>query len=409
MISFDEAKQLLSNQVNRITADTPTRIQTVVPLSEALGRITLEPIFAPISVPLFDNSAMDGFAIRPIDVENSSPSSPVTLKIDDEVRAGDALKEMGKPQTAIRIMTGAPLPLDASAVIMKEDVVEKNGGIVVSRPIAVGKNIRRKGEDFNVGDEAVPAGTKVTPGVAGLMASLGVRNVTVKPKPRVSMIATGHELVSNIEALQPGKILESNSVFLKAALAEIGISPVWNAVIEDDPTLIRGRVVAELEDSDVIIVTGGVSVGDHDYTRTVLEGLGVTQLFWKVAQKPGKPFYVGTLDKKLIFGLPGNPYAVFVCFYLYIRPALLALMGDPRPELKGGCLKLSRPFLKKDEKTHFLKGKTFEKNGEIFAEPLKGQGSHLMGALIEANILIRVPAERNEFEPGDEVEVFYLP
>ncbi|MBI2340936.1 MAG: molybdopterin molybdotransferase MoeA [Deltaproteobacteria bacterium] len=405
MISFEEAKKLLGERLRQLPA---TDGQTI-PLSEALGRVTAEPILAPISVPLFDNSAMDGFALRSADTINASPDKPLTLTLAGETKAGDPPIDLHSPQAAIRIMTGAPIPLHANAVIKKEETAENAGTIQIVRAVEPGENIRKKGEDFKTGDKATPAGTKITPGVAGLFASLGIHNVAVKPRPRVSIIATGHELVSSIEALKPGKILESNSVMLKAALAEIGISPNRNAVIEDDPTLIHGRLVAALEDSDIIIVTGGVSVGDYDHTRTVLNELGVIQLFWKVAQKPGKPLFVGTLGEKLVFGLPGNPYAVFVCFYLYIRPALLTLMGDPRPELKRGQLKLSRKFLKKDARTHFLKGKTVEKNGESLAEPLKGQGSHLLGAMAEADILICVPADATEMKEGDEVEVFYLP
>ncbi|MBI4412448.1 MAG: molybdopterin molybdotransferase MoeA [Deltaproteobacteria bacterium] len=419
MITVAEAKKILDKQAQQMLSFLP-KTGRILPLTEVVGRITAEPISAPISVPLFDNSAMDGFAVRSADVKTASPDCPVILKIDGEARAGDSLKELGEPQTTIRIMTGAPLPLNADAVVMKEEAVEKNGGVLLSRPVAAGKNVRRKGEDFNAGDEAIPVGTKITPGVAGLMASLGIRNVPVKPKPRVSVIATGCELVSCLEALKPGKILESNSVFLKAALSEIGISPVRNAVIEDDPALIRERLVAAFEDchqvaSDVIIITGGVSVGDHDHTRSVLEGLGVTQLFWKVAQKPGKPFYVGTLDKKgekgekLIFGLPGNPYAVFVCFYLYIHPILLTLMGHPHPEPRRERLKLSRGIAKNDGRSHFLKGKTVQKNNETLAWPLKGQGSHLLGALTKTDILICVPAETREIKEGEEVEVVYLP
>lgn len=406
MISYEEAKKLLDERIRQIPHSSSAG-QTI-PLSEALGRITAEPISAPISLPLFDNSAMDGYALKSSDTKEASTSILVTLTIAGETKAGDPPINLHAPQTVIRIMTGAPIPLHADAVIKKEEIVETGNIIRISRAVDRGENIRKKGEDFKAGDEAIPAGTKVTPGVAALIASLGIRNISVRSKPRVSLMATGHELVSSIEALKPGKILESNSVMLKAALSEIGISPVRSAVIEDDPTLIHNKLVTALEDSDIIIITGGVSVGEHDYTRTVLEQMGVTQLFWKVAQKPGKPFYAGTLGDKLIFGLPGNPYAVFVCFYLYIRPALLALAGDLRPELKRARLKLSRAFLKKDARTHFLKGRTFAKNGETLAEPLKGQGSHLLGALTEADILIHVPMDAMEIKEGDEVEVLYL-
>lgn len=409
MISFDEAKQLLSNRVSRIAGEAPPKAHTVVPLSESLGRIIAEPILAPISVPLFDNSAMDGFALWSADTMNASSNKPLTLTLAGETKAGDPQIELRVLETTIRIMTGAPIPLHADTVIKKEEVTEEKNAIRIVRPGVPGENIRKKGEDFKAGDEAVPAGTKVTPGVAGLLASLGIRNVVVGPKPRVSIMATGHELVSSIEALQPGKILESNSVMLKSALSEIGIYPIRNTITEDEPALMRDWLVAALKDSDVIIITGGISVGDHDYTRTVLEQMGVTQLFWKVSQKPGKPFYVGTLGEKLIFGLPGNPYAVFVCFYLYIRPSLLTLMGDPRPELKRYRLKLCHRFVKKDARSHFLKGRSIEQNGETLAQPLKGQGSHLMGSLAQTDILIHVPMGATEIKEGEEAQVIFLP
>lgn len=402
MISVEKAKQIIFGHVG--AGLTPPAHENVL-LSESLGRITASPILSPISVPLFDNSAMDGFALR------SSETLPgnVSLKIVGEIKAGDPPVELKEPNSCLRIMTGAPLPCGADAVVKKEEVKDDGKTIRLSRSILVGENVRQKGEDFQKGEIALPAGTRMTPGVLGILASIGIQKVETAPKPRVAIIVTGHELAVSLESLKPGQIIESNSVMLRAALKEMGINPVITDSVEDDPQKIGASLARALENSDIVIMTGGVSVGEHDLTRKVLNEMGVQEHFWKVNQKPGKPFCFGTTGKKMIFGLPGNPYAVFVCFYLYIRPALLVLMGDPRPELRRFKMKVASPLVKKDDRTHFLKGKIISKNGESWVLPLKGQGSHLLGALKEAETLIQIPAEKKEVGEGEETEVIWLP
>lgn len=408
MIAVKEAKQLLLNFAHRGTKSLSPRNQ-LVPMTESLGRITAAPICSTIAMPLFDNSAMDGFALCCLDTQNASSEQPVTLAITSEIRAGDPPTKLGPPHTTIRIMTGAAIPEGANAVVKKEDVVEKNKCIELIKPVVSGTHIRKQGEDFKEGDTVLDIGKRITPGLIGLLASMGIKNVPVMAQPRIAIITTGHELVSAVSLLTPGKILESNGPMLKAALHEIGLHPWLAGITDDQPQVLRQHLAETLENADVILITGGVSVGDYDFTRPVLEQLGITPLFWGVAQKPGKPLFAGTLADKLVFGLPGNPYAVFVATYLFIRPVLLTLMGHPHPELRSEQVKLSRPFEKKDNRTHFLKGRVHRQNGFYEAEVLRGQGSHLLGSLTDANCLIEIPAEANQLMAGEFVTVHYLP
>ncbi len=431
MISVEKAKEIILTEAIRIK--NQRNLSENVFLAESLARVTTSPIQSPISVPLFDNSAMDGFAL--------CSGEGDSLKIVGEIKAGDPPIPLQEPQSCLRIMTGAPLPPGADTVVKKEDVVDNGKMIQLSRSISSGENVRRKGEDFQAGDIVLPSGTRMTPGVIGILASLGIQKVEVTVKPRVAIIATGHELASSLESLKPGQIIESNSVMLQASLLEMGMEPVVCEIVEDDPKRIQSSLMHAVENSDVVIITGGVSVGEHDHTRQVLHEIGVQEHFWKVNQKPGKPFCFGTIGQKLIFGLPGNPYAVFVCFYLYIRPALLMMTGDPHPELRRERLKLACSISKKDDRTHFLKGRKipFQLKGTMGgqagggpppernevstaggggedrthcpyeAEPLKGQGSHLLRALRDADVIIQIPAEKKEIKEGEEVEVIFLP
>ncbi len=406
MISVEAAKQILSKQVTALCQQPLTE---KILLTEALGRVSAAKIVAPIAVPLFDNSAMDGFAIYAETTLAASEQTPIQLTVIGEIKAGDKALQLSSLQMAIRIMTGAAIPAGANAVIKKEDVIEKYNIIQLKQTVKLGNNIRKQGEDFKVGDLVLDEGKKITPGIIALLASIGVKELVVVKQPRVAIITTGHELVSAIEELTSGKILESNGSFLNAALREINLQPVISTMVEDDPVLLKQQLKTALEVADIVMVTGGVSVGEHDYTRSVLEQLGVTQLFWKVSQKPGKPLYVGTLGKKIIFGLPGNPYAVFTTYYFYIRPVLLSLMGHTAPELKTAEAKLTRAMQKKDQRTQFLKGKSFSKDGELRVDVLQGQGSHLLGALADADCLIEIPAEGNQFNEGDKVKIYFLP
>lgn len=410
MITVTEAQDLLRRKTTEIAAQKKP-VMEVLALKECLNRVLAMELAAPIPVPRFDNAAMDGFALKAKDSCGASSQTPVNLLVSGEVRAGDAPVKLEGIGRAIRIMTGAPIPEGADAVVMKEVISESGNEIKIFSEVNSGQHIRRVGEDIWQGAPAMSKGTRLTPGVIGFLASLGLLRVPVAVLPRIAVLATGGELVSSVENLKPGKIFDSNTFMLHATLQEMGLLPVKSARVQDDLSVLKKTFEEALEVSDVVILTGGVSVGDYDYTRKVLADLGVETLFWKVAQKPGKPFYVGYKKDQLVFGLPGNPYAVLVCFYVYVRPALSALMGLVNGELRRSQAKLwgnFEKFEKKDQRAHFLKGKSLLKDGQAHVEILAGQGSHLLKAMGEADLLIYLPKERQEVKRGEEVEVIFL-
>ncbi len=404
MISVLKAKTSLAKCADQLKKNLS--IETI-PLNEALKRITAQEIFAPLNVPLFDNSAMDGFALRWEETQKSKNDFPLAFKITGETKAGDPPGQLTLPYSCLRIMTGAAIPREANAIVIKENVVEKNGWIHLSEPAKKHQHIRFEAEDIRCGMRALSGGTTLTPGILGFLASLGVNEIPVFRHPRVSVVVTGNELVSHIQDLSPGKILDSNSVFLKNALEEIGLTAKI-ILAGDDPSSLKKHLERALEHSDLVLTTGGVSVGDYDFTRSLLEEFQVEPLFWKVNQKPGKPFYAGTLNQKLILGLPGNPYAVFACYYIYIHHLLKSLMGHSQQNLTTGLLPLASEFSKKDDKTHFLKGRIICQNNQHFVEPLKGQGSHQLAALVDTQVLITIQEHQQKVLAGENVEVLFL-
>jgi len=404
MISVEEAKKNIFDHIKK----TFVAQKETVSLSESLGRVTAEPIVSRLPCPLFDNSAMDGFALRYQETLSAHPDHPVTLKVTGECQAGDPPSDLTAPLTAIRIMTGAVIPLGANAVVMQEKVVQTKWSIQLKEPVRQGQNIRKEGEDITRGEIALEKGHILSSGSLSFLSSIGVTHLSVTTQPKISIFVTGNELVSEPSQLKPGKILESNSSFLKAALHEMGLSPLRIQLIKDNPDHLQQPVEASLKDSDIVILTGGVSVGEYDLTKKILKKLNVNPLFWKVNQKPGKPLYVGHSNETLIFGLPGNPYAVFCCFQIYIRPCLLQFMNHPKRELTHTQMPLHESWVKKDSKNHFLKGKIVHNKNGPTVKPLKGQGSHLMRSLSHTDVLISINGEPRQLSSGTLVDVIHL-
>ena len=405
MISLKEAKQKLFDHGQQLLVSQKENIS----LANSLGRVTAEAVNAPLSNPLFDNSAMDGFALRHEDTSKAHSDHPVGLKIIGECQAGNPPQKLQSPNTTIRIMTGAPIPSGANAVVMQEKVTEQDGLITLQAPVQKDQNIRRAGEDIRSGEMALDKGQVITGGTMSFLASIGVTQLAVTAQPKVSILVTGSELVSEPNEIKPGQILESNSLFLKAALHELGLAPLRVQLVGDNPQRLQEHLEACLEDSDIVILTGGVSVGAYDFTKKILGDLGVQTLFWRVNQKPGKPLYVGSSGKRIFFGLPGNPYAVLFCFYIYVRPYLLQFMHHPRTELTHSKMPLHETWVKKDTKTHFLKGRIMHQDGQHYVQPLSGQGSHLMRALSQADVLISIDGEPRSLSQGELVDVIHLP
>ncbi len=296
------------------------------PLADALGMVVGEEIVAPHSVPPFDNSGMDGFAVRAADTVEATAGSPVRLIIGETIAAGHVATRPLGPDEAARIMTGAPVPEGADAVVEQEVTEEADGQVLLRDPVKPGRNIRRAGEDVGAGERVLAPGSVLGPAEIGLIASLGYATVQVHRRPRVAIISTGSELVEVGRDLGPGQIRNSNSYSLRAQCQQLGIEPIMLGIVPDDYDTTR-RLMEEGLKYDVLLTSGGVSVGKFDFVKDVQDELGVERRLWGVAMKPGKPLAFGVRDETLVFGLPGNPVSVMVSFELFVRPALLRLMG----------------------------------------------------------------------------------
>lgn len=375
-----------------------------VPLLPAAGRFLAEDALAQSDSPRFKNSAVDGFAVRSIDVA----SPPCTLIVGEKILAGSFPCSELESGRAARIFTGAPLPEGADAVVMQEDCEWDLQAVTVTRTAKTGDNVRLQGEEVRKGDLLLKRGKRLSPPAIGLLAADGRRDVRVYSLPAVGVLATGNELVAPGAAIEPGQIYDSNSFSLVAALVSAQIRRVERQTVSDEPAKLRAGIERMLEDSQAVITCGGVSVGDFDLVKDVLAEVGVEPVLWGVSLRPGKPFYFGKLADKVVFGLPGNPVSALVCFQLFVKPALLLMMGcDPDPfaferaelddDLEGGA--------GRDE---FVRANTYQREGIVRVRPQPGRGSHMLNALAEANCLLRIPADRDRLHAGEQVEITYL-
>jgi molybdopterin molybdotransferase len=388
MKTYEEALDL-------VLASTVERSPQLVPLTNLLGRVTSEPVRAPIALPPFDNSAVDGYALRARDAGRE------ILPIAGVAAAGSKPASL-VPGTAMRIFTGAPIPEGADAVVMQEDVDIREGGIHIQPDAALG-HLRREAEEVREGDVVFPGNTLVTPPVLGALATLGIDRLRVFSLPRVQVVGTGSELVSPGEPLAPGQVYESNTYGVAAALQSIGLPDVGHKRVRDDLEETRNAFAAALEESDVLIVCGGVSVGEHDLVRPVLRDLAVGERLWRVKIKPGKPFYFGIGPSgQHVFGLPGNPVSALVVFTLFVRPALRKMVGLPAERwFPVPLMKRMPPSPGRDE---FLRAELSQEG----ARPLQAQGSQMLTGLAVANALIRIPADGRAREAGEMIDATRL-
>jgi molybdopterin molybdotransferase len=385
-----------------------SRAGTTVPISAALGCVLAEDLKTSEPSPRFDNSAMDGFAIRSLDTRGASAREPARLAIVESVYAGEVSGHRLRNGEACRIMTGAPVPSGADAVAPKEMVKVRGDHIEIDREVAEELHIRRRGEEVGRGVVILRRGVTVDAGVTATVASLGRARVRVISRPAVSVVATGDETVPPGRRLRPGQIYDSNSHMLTAALRQMGIEPVRVRHVGDHPAALHNATAAALRAGDVVIVTGGVSVGDRDYLRDVLARQGIREVFWRVKQKPGKPLYFGTRGRRVVFGLPGNPASAFTCFYVYVYPALLRMAGHAVDGLPEERLPLAERVKPDAVRWRFLKARTIGGSRPV-AEPLPRQASHMISSLVDTDRLIMVPPGRQEIAAGTEVSTWSLP
>lgn len=396
MISIDEA-------LERILLGLAPLGPERVGLADAAGRVAAEPARSAVDLPPFDRSAMDGYAVRAAD---TAPG--VGLRLVGGVAAGEVATAVLEPGTAARISTGAAIPSGADAVLQSELAIERDGLVAPDRSLAPGTHVRVRGEDVHAGDELAAAGAPLTLSRISALASAGVGDVVVHRRPRLHLVVTGSELLPLGAPPEPGRIHESNGLMVRLLAGSAGAEIVDHGVIGDDREATREAVRTGLE-GDVLVVSGGVSVGPHDHVKPAFEDCGVEEVFWRVRIKPGKPMWFGRRGDTLVFGLPGNPLSTIVCFCVFIEPALRRLAGerDARPRLEAG--RLTVPAHAADGRTTFLTATLRPgADGTLEATPTERQGSHMTGALGESDGFAVAPEEAGDLAAGAPVDVLRL-
>lgn len=388
--------------------ETIRPLETVeVPLLEALGMTLAEEAVAGNDIPPFDNSAMDGYAVRAEDVAGASGDAPVELAVLGDLPAGYTAEVAVGPGQALRIMTGAPLPQGADAVVPVECTRPGEGRVLVMEEVSRGDNVRRAGEDVKAGERVLDPGIPVGPAELGMLASLGYARVRCFRRAVVGIISTGDELVEVGAELAPGKIRDSNSYTLYGMVREAGGEPLCLGIVRDDPHLLERTILENLDEVDLFVTSGGVSVGDYDMVKDVLGKLGEMN-FWKVAMRPGKPQAFGHIQGKPLFGLPGNPVSVMVSFEQFVRPALLKMMGRSslfRPQFTAV---VDAPIGRRTGRTEFIRVIAEWQEGRWHARPTGPQGSGILRSMVRGNALAVLPEEVGRLEAGSEVTIQLL-
>jgi molybdopterin molybdotransferase len=379
-----------------------------ISLLDALGRVLGEDIVAERDNPPWDNSAMDGFAVRWDDIKQEHAiQQSVTLAVIEDVPAGKMPSRTVGPGQAIRIMTGAPIPRGADTVIKVEDTEQTPDSVRVFKPEPRGANIRPQGEDVKKGDCIIAKGTRIRPGEAGMLAILAKSFVFVYQRPRVAILSTGDELADLDERFSEEKIINSNSYGIAAAVQEAGGIPLLLGIARDNPAALTEKISHGLN-ADILVLSGGVSMGDYDFTKAVFRDLGAEMNFWKLAIRPGQPLAFGKIQGKLAFGLPGNPVSSMVTFEQLVRPCILKMAGRRRYGRPVVQAVFQEKFSKRADRRHFLRGVLTREDGVFKVRTTGDQGSGILTSMVKANCLIDVPVEVERLNPGDQVTVQLL-
>ena len=393
--SAAEAQQLVLARVQQLPAER-------IPVAAAAGRVVAEPALSRTDLPPFPSSAMDGYAVR-------SADTPGTLPIGFRIAAGLPSPRPLAPGEAMAISTGGVVPDGCDAVVPIEHVVATDNSVSMDKNVPIGANIRGRGGDLRDGDVVVGPGVRLTPAGIGALAAAGVATVAVARRPRVAILTTGTELVPPGLPLGPGQVYEANGSILAAQAVAAGCEVVCLPAVADDEQAHRAAIEQGLA-YDVLVTSGGVSVGPHDLVRRVEADLGVEEVFWRVSVKPGKPVAFGVRGETLVFGLPGNPVSSLVSFELFVRPALLALQGfaSPLPRFEPGRLAAA---VRRGSRDELVRARTRVDlaAGAVVLEPLRGQGSHMIARAAEADALVWIPAGEGELAAGSTAAYYRLP
>ena len=390
LVSVEQARALIAASISRVHP-------VVKELMHTTGLALAEDIFSPLDIPAFDQSSMDGYAIYSEDIKSS-------LQVQGIMAAGHTQPETLQRNHAMRIFTGAPLPAGSDTIVMQEKVILHSSAIqVTDTHIEKGTHVRKRGSELKKDELVLKKGTVITAPITGLLASLGISTLKVFPKLSVSIMATGNELQISGQPLEAGKVYESNNSFLMAALRPFADPMMSATYVEDNLEAIEHALSLIINNYELIIITGGVSIGDYDFVRQAADRAGIHCRFHRVKQKPGKPIYFGTKENKIIFGLPGNPASVVTCFYEYVLPAIRFMLHLPQEELLTARLK--DDFDKVKGLTQFLKA--YYADGEV--EILEAQESYRLRSFARANCLVALDEHRLSYERGEMVTVRLLP
>lgn len=395
MPSFEEARRIILERVSPLGAEQ-------VPLGTAGGRVLGGDFAAPWDFPAWDNSAMDGYAVRAAEVQG-----PASLRLSAYIPAGSPGAGPLEPGTAAKILTGAPLPAGADAVVPVEAAEERDGAVAIAGPVRAGAHVRRRGEDLRAGERILPAGTVLGPPEISLLASCSRLSAQVIRRARVAILSTGDELVPPGEPLGPGKIHDSNGLALAAAVSQAGAEPMLLGIARDDRDSLRTLLARGLR-ADALVTTAGVSMGDRDLVREVLEELGVRQVFWQVDIKPGRPTAFALRGGTPVFSLPGNPVSTLLTFEEFVRPALLKMMGHRRVLRPLVAAAFQDEIRQKPGRVSLVRVRLERRGSALLAFSAGRQETGILKTMIQADGIAVVPASQGDLRPGSAVEVQVL-
>ncbi|WP_041809066.1 gephyrin-like molybdotransferase Glp [Evansella cellulosilytica] len=402
----------VSEAIKRVMQFTKKGEKEYIHIDEAEGRYLAEDIIADHNIPPFDRSPLDGFAIRSEDTFSASSTNPVKLKVIETVGAGSVATKKVQPGEVIRVMTGTKLPDDCDAIAQFELTTESEEDgqafITLKRPFSSGDFVSFEGEETKKGDLLLSAGTKIHAGVVAVLATFGYKDVPVVKKPVIGIYATGTELLELDEPLAPGKIRNSNAYMIQSQVRQAGAECVYFGQLVDDFNQSYVAIREAIEKVDVLITTGGVSVGDFDYLPEIYKKLGATVLFNKIAMRPGSVTTVAEKDGKLLYGLSGNPSACYVGFELYTRPWIKSYLYSNKPHLDWTKGKLGKDFPKPNPFTRFIRGRVSFEDGMITASPVGMDKSQVVTSLAKSDVLIALPGGSRGYEAGDVVDILFL-
>lgn len=392
MPSFEEARRTILDHVAVLGSE-------VVPATESVGRVLAADLIAAWDLPLWNNSAMDGYAVRAADC-----AGPVALRLSGYIPAGSHSSELIAPGAAAKILTGAPVPPGADAVVPLEDTEERDGSVLVKGPVHTGAHVRRKGEDIRAGETILAAGAVVGPSEVCLLATFARLSISVIRRARVAILSTGDELVEPGESLGPGKIFNTNAYALAAAVKQTGGEPVILGIARDDRASLA-RLLKEGLQADALVTSAGASMGDRDLVREVLKELSVRQVFYKVDVKPARPTAFAMHGDKPVFALPGNPVSSLLAFEELVRPALLKMMGHRKVLRPLARVVLKEGFDKKPGRVHFVRVRLERRDGALFASSAGRQDTGILRTMVEADGIAVLPADSGPVPAGATVDV----